>query len=337
MKKILIIFASVAALAAMLSLGDPENLPWPASSDAWIEKDVPPENFDPAAYPELTSASVCQRDDVLDLRRFGQLSEYSVIRDLGVSYFYFHTEDEINKLVFLDRTGEVIGVIDYRGRLVHIGHFFLANDGYYQIRDGDISTHRPYQDAEVSSVQALRHMINESDANTTFYRQDVPGNSRDEGIDNVLHVMFHQGVWKSVKTSYKDYFEMSGFSFERLDTQYGVARSSNSDAQSKIFGNLLHLELTFFHRKDYVRGRGPVIGSPTGSSIPAHWRGTGYYTVFMGDQPALRFRIENDIEQAFSETARDLMTSGGKDLDFIVIEHHSYRGKYAILFRPLFH
>ena len=65
------------------------------------------------------------------------------------------------------------------------------------------------------------------------------------------------------------------------------------------------------------------MGSTTGQGRPAQWLGTGYYTVFIDNAPALRFRLENDREILSGGAAARLVVEGGPALEFITITRNN--------------
>lgn len=331
MKRVVTILLSLAALTGLLIFGAGwvlSGAPMPAIPPA---RTAAPDGFDATAYVDMAALSSTEQATVLDLNEFGGPFEHYTIPDLGVTYFILFTPDDQERVLFVNNRGAVIGDITDQRQLFPMDHFMVTLDGYYEVMAEGVSGRQPLVEVSVDSPTDLARMITESSQYRSYSGTDVPGNDLARGINTRLHVMRLNGVWTRVATDDPTYYDWKGAPFHDLDAQYRISRPGQTNSVPDFFGGRYRVELTHFDQQDYLPRRGAPMGSTTGQGRPAQWVGTGYYTVFIDDTPALRFRIENDRELLSGSGPIYLIVHGGAALDFIVIEHTERNGDKRVL------
>jgi hypothetical protein len=318
------IILAVAAVLLLLGgwwvlIGSPMPPIPPARTEA-------PSNFDAWAYVELSSLSSNNQVEVLALNAFGDPFEHYTIPDLGVTYFILFDPDGMRRMVFFNSLGELIGDITDQPQLFPMGHFVVTPDGYYEITSAGVSSRHSIPDVTVASTLELERMIEDSSHYRYYGGSDFPTNDMGGSSNPRLHVMRHEGTWKRVVSEEQRFFDLKGAPFHRLNALTCVARALDATSTQSFFGGRYQVELTHFDQREFRPRRGAPIGSPTGQGRPAQWIGTGYYTLFIDDDPALRFRLEDDREVLDGGGPVNLIIHGGAALDFIVIERVDRRG-----------
>ncbi|MCA2010269.1 hypothetical protein LCM17_02125 [Cereibacter sphaeroides] len=291
------------------------------------ERTAAPEGFDASAYVDIAALSSTEQGTVLRINDFGRPFEHHMITDLAVTYFTMFAGDERRRVIFVDDQGTVIGDITDQPQLFPMGQFMVTLDSYYVISRDSVSTRQPIVDRVVAAPNELAQMIARSTHYRSYSGTDLPDNDLAAGVNTRLHVMRLDGVWTRVATDDATFYEWKGVPFDRLDAQYRIPRPADTvTAAPDFFGGRYRIELTHFDQREFLPERGAPIGSPTGQGRLAQWTGTGYYTVFIDEAPALRFRIENDREVLSGSRSISLTIHGGAALDFIVIEQADPRG-----------
>lgn len=295
-----------------------------------------PEGFDAAAYMDIASLSSTERATVLPLNDFGQPFAHHTIPDLAVTYFTLFAAEGMKRIIFVNDRGAVIGDIIDQGQIFPMGHFMVTLDGFYEITRNSVSSRQPIVETTVATPAELAQMIAQSSHYRSYSGTEIPGNDLAAGINTRLHVMRLDGVWTSVATDDPTFYDWKGVPFHQLDTQYRISRPSDTARSAPdFFGGRYRIELTHFDQQEFLPERGAPMGSPTGQGRPAQWIGTGYYTVFIDETPALRFRIENAREVLSGSRSTSLSIQGGATLDFIVIEQVDHFGdKQVFIVRP---
>ena len=280
-----------------------------------------PAGFDAAAYMDIAALSSTERAHVQALNDFGTPFEQHTIPDLAVTYFTLFADDEMRRVIFVDDQGDVIGDITDQPQLFPMDHFMVTLDGYYEISRDSVSPRQPMVEANVASPDELAQMIDRSSHYRSYSGTEIPSNDLAAGINIRRHVMRLDGVWTVVAIDDPTFYEWKGVPFHDLDTQYRISRRSDTAGRvPDFFDGRYRVELTHFDQQEFLPERGAPMGSPTGQGRPAQWIGTGYYTVFIDETPALRFRIDNDREVLSGSGSAYLSVHGGAALDFIVIE-----------------
>jgi hypothetical protein len=181
------------------------------------------------------------------------------------------------------------------------------------------------------SAAELGDMIAQSSHYRSFAPEDLPEDYPDRQAGLTVHVMRHNGVWKRATSNAPEFFDWKGAEFDHLDAAYDVARPDPSGAAANAFGSQFRVELTHFDQREFQRGRGAPMGSTTGTGTPKAWLGTGYYTVFIDNAPALRFRIEDDQEVLSGSHYVRLNVEGGAAFDWIAITHFDQAGTREVI------
>lgn len=295
-----------------------------------------PNGFDPSEYVALSSLTSTDSVTVVNLSENVDVFEHYTIPDLGVTYFIGSGEDGTSRVVVLNRMGAVIGDLSNQNDLFPMGQFMVAIDVYFEITPDRVSPKTPIAEVEVASVADIAKMIEESSHYRSYFGSDVAGNDPAKGINRFVHVMRHGGVWKRVTTNDQTFYNWKGAPFHRLQAQYRVIRAGGAKRERVVFNGQYRVELTHFDQQDYSSRRKAAFMSPTGQGRPAQWQGTGYYTVFNGDQPVLRFVIENDREILPVGASKWVRVHGGDGLRFVVIEYadHSQAKQVVVLRFP---
>lgn len=280
-----------------------------------------PEGFDAALYPELLTITSTDRADVLNLADFGQPLEHYFIPDLSVTYFLLTTNADLTRILFVNREGKLIGEIIDQPQISQLGSYMVTPGAYYVVTAEGVSARQPMEVLSSLHKADIERMIEESTHYRSFSPTDLPADDSDRFAGRSVHVMRHLGRWKRTASAELDYRDWKGASFTDLEAVYRISRPPSSGQPANFFGGRYRLELTHFDQQEFLPRRGAPMGSTTGQGRPAQWIGTGYYTVFIDDAPALHFRIEDDREFLSDSGPVQLIAEGGAGLDFISITH----------------
>ena len=285
-----------------------------------------PAGFDAALYPELSTIKATDRAEVLNLGDYGQPLEHYFIPDLSVTYFLLATNTELTRILFVNREGKLIGDIVDQPQIFQMGSFMVTPDAYYEVAARGVSDRQPMEVLPSLDKADIERMIGESTHYRSFSPTDLPTNDPDRIAGRSVHVMRHHGEWKRIASAELEYRDWKGAPFHELEAVYKISRPPGSGQVANFFGGRYRVELTHFDQHQFLPRRGAPMGSPTGQGRPAQWIGTGYYTVFINDAPALHFRIENDREFLYDSGPVQLIAEGGAGVDFISITHTDRAG-----------
>ncbi|MEO0774859.1 MAG: hypothetical protein AAFZ04_16950 [Pseudomonadota bacterium] len=285
-----------------------------------------PDGFDAGAFVDFNDVTSTPQAEVLALRDMGTLFEHYTLPDLGVTYFILFNDTGSYRLLFVNAEGNVIADITEAPQVFQMGQFMVTPDVYYEITADGLSPRAPIMDVAFTSTEALIAMIEESSHYRTYSGSELPSNDLAQGINEKLHVMRHGGVWKRVATQDLTYYDWKGAPFHNLDAQYRVTRVGSGRVAKAFFDGRYAVTMTHFDQEEFLRRRSAPIGSTTGQGRPAQWIGTGYYTLTIDGQDAVRFKIEDDRELLSSGGSSRLSVFGGDDLNFVVIRQHMRSG-----------
>lgn len=326
MKRAAIILSCLGLVVGMLCFGAlwiMAGAPMPAIPPA---RTAAPEGFDAALYPELAAVASTDRAEVLNLGAYGRPFEHYFLSDLSVVCFTLFTDEGQSRTLFVNSRGALIGDITEWAPVYSVGPFIVTPDAYYEVAANGVSGRQPLQAVSPASTAALLRMIEESTWYVTFLPMDLPADDADRAAGRSIHVMRHGGVWKRAASAEVKHREWKFRQFDDLDAVYRISRAAPSGDAANFFGGRYRVELTHFDQREFLPQRNAPMGSPTGMGRAAQWIGVGYYTVFIDNVPALRFRVEHDRE-FLSETRPVYLTAeGGAAVDFIALTHTDRRG-----------
>lgn len=280
-----------------------------------------PEGFNAVLYPELDTVKSTDRAQVLNLGQFGHSIEHYFLPDIGVIYFMLFTDSDQSRIVFVNRKGALIGEITEEARIFPAGAQMVVPDATYQVTSNGISQRQPMQTTGPMETAQIARMIDESTSYLSFSSNDLPSGDPEHGTGRTLLLMHHGGVWKRIASAKPSNHAWKVEKFHELDAEYRISRAAPPGEAASFFGGRYRLELTHFDQQDFLSKRSAPMGSSTGTGREAHWVGTGYYTVFVDDAPALRFRIENDREYLSGLGPVSLLVEGSPELDLITVSH----------------
>lgn len=290
-----------------------------------------PEGFDPSEYQILTEVPSSKQVEMRDLNDLGEPFEFYAIPDIKVTYFILIQPDGTRRMLFLNAEGTEIADITVAPAMFPMGRFLVAPGGFHEVSAQGVSSRQPMVEVTVSSTAELEAMIAQSSHYRTFSVSELSADDPARDSDGQVHVMRRDGVWTQIVTDDQSYFDWKGAPFHDLDVDHRIARATTPDSAPTVFGGRYRVELTHFDQQEFLPRRNPAMGSPTATVRPAQWIGTGYYTVFAGNAPVLRFRIENDRELISSNASSQLSVHGGVGLDFVVLDPRDHSGRRHLI------
>ncbi len=287
-----------------------------------------PEGFDAADYPELQDVRPIGMASIHVLNDFGKPLTHSFRKDLGIIAFRQIAQDYTWRTAFIDARGRLIEVATDASQGTPLGPFSIDPDSYSEVMPDDVTAPQPLIEVDASDIGELKRMLDESEYYRRYSYHNLPSDHPEKNTGRIVHVFYHQNVWKRAVTSgdkgFRDWSLTSG---DKLHFQRGIHRIVENNVNPDVFGDRYRVELTHFEQEHYFSSRGAGLGSKTGGGSSAHWLGTGYYTVFVDDAPVLKFRIYGDRDYLFSPggTHTRLFIEGDPSLDLILL--HQYGGK----------
>lgn len=321
--KILLGLGAVAGLLFLGAIWVFSGAPLPTIPPA---RTAAPEGFDMAIYPKLSALAPTERANVVNLNTYGEPFEHYLLPDLLVTCFTLFTEEEQTRTMCIDRDGAVISDITDQPEIFPMGPFLVTPDAYYTITATSISKPRPMQVFGPVPLADLERLIEESTLYRSFTSSDLAADDAGRSAGRSVHVMHHDGVWKRIAADDQPSHQWKTGPFHDLEAVLEISRPSPSGDADNFFGSRYRLELTHFDQQEFLPHRSAPMGSTTGQGRPAQWVGTGYYTVFIDNAPALRFRIENDSENLSDFGPVRLVAEGGAMLGFLSITHTDKKG-----------
>ena len=290
-----------------------------------------PDGFDAAIYPDLPTVTSTDRANVLNLDDYGQPFEHYLLPDLAIAYFTLFTDKDQTRILFVNSDGKLIGDITDTPLIFPMGAFMVTPDAYYAVTAGGVSARQMIEDVGPLSAAQLETIIRESTLYRSFAPTELPADDPDRVAGRTVYVLRHTGIWKrAVSTNLKDYAWKSA-PFHNLDAVYKIPRATASGGAKNFFGSRYRVELTHFDQQEFLPERSAPMGSTTGVGRSAQWAGTGYYTVFIDNVPALRFRIENDREELSGLGPGELIAEGSATLDFVTLTRTDNNGKNNVI------
>ena len=285
-------------------------------------KTPPPAGFVAEDYPDIAALSDVDGLSVTRLADAGEYFEHYYLTDQQVAHFTFLTESGDTR-VFVGADGTIIGRLAGSALIYPMANYFVDMDGYAEVTAKTVSEIRPYTIIEGQPTpDEMRRYHDES----TLYRQFTPyeyGSERPEAAGKLtVHVMLHDGVWKRAVTVSDAMLEWKTTPFVTLERQSLLDLPETEG----LSGGKYRLRRVYFDQQTYFGGRGPVIGSTTGSSVPAYWEGTGYYELQAGDS-VLKFAVTDDVLNLSGWGYIGLSTLGGEGLDYVILERAAHYGK----------
>lgn len=310
-----LIFAAILAFIVMIGGG-------PSIATIPPNKTPPPAGFVAADYRDIATLADMDGVSVTLLADAGGYFEHYFLPEQQAAYFDITTESG-DVVPFVAADGTIIGYINGSPLVFPLANVFVDLDGYYEVTPHSVSERRPYTMIEGQpSPDEMRRYRDES----TLYRQFSPyeyGSERPEAAEQLtVHVMLHDGVWKRAVTSSGAYLEWKTATFVTLEKQSALtAPETEGFADGKY-----RLRRIYFDQQNYVPGRRPAMGSTTGSSVPAHWEGTGYYELVVGER-VMKFAVGNDVLNVAGWGNASVQILGREGLDYVILERVNRYGR----------
>ncbi|MDG5747237.1 hypothetical protein P8Q88_03500 [Qipengyuania sp. XHP0207] len=296
----------------------------------------PPVGFDAAEYAALPSVRTTDDAEVLNIGSYGNPFDANLHPAALVTSFHVNTDDDRRRLLFVDRSGKLIGEIADNSELRSAGSFMIAPGGYYEISTDSISRRLPMTYLGEINDRDLRRLIEQSELYASF-DETISMDSLEGGSTMQRnHLMRHRGVWKRAVTQGQEYYPWKTGDLRDFEGVYDIGRSNASNDAPNFFGGRYRVELTHFDQQEFFPHRNAPMGSTTGTPRYAHWTGTGYYTVLADDRPVLRFRVDRDREYVGEMSGTTLVAEGLGSLDFVILQvtdHNNRRDMVVVSIR----
>lgn len=302
-------------------------------------KTPPPEGFVAEAFQDIRALQSAGGLEVIDLNEHGKYFEGLFQRKDGLIWFTFFVPENTTRYAAYSNAGDLIGTLDLERRASTLDQFFLTEEGYYVLSADGFSAEMPYKQIEGDiTAERLEQLNKDSDYYITFSWTGAPRDSETFKTKATQHVMQVDGVWWTLNTSIEQPHDYKGGAYGigpdfELQTQYAhdPARPRSNPAWPTEKATLT---LTHFDQQEYFARRSAPMGSTTGIGRAEHWRGTGYYTVTMGDG-SLMFKIDRDTQNLRGSGTVHLTAATHEDVDYMLVTHR-YRGQdqRAFLIRP---
>ena len=189
--------------------------------------------------------------------------------------------------VVLDKHLERMLVTRTGAPLRIFNNYILRPEGYYTFLMDGSTTLVPFEqyapDGPVTEG-LIRGLYEKS----LYYRYDEHAILNEQNYRTGVikaHVFFVDGRWLEVRadrdldTSFPDKGQ-DDLAANQTDRYVEVKAPRFDDAKSSVQlkGRQTSITLDHFLKENFYKGRGPVLGSPTGGSLSAAWSGQAYYT-----------------------------------------------------------
>lgn len=287
----------------------------PAQVSAAPAGTPPPAGFVAGDYSDLSALSGTDGIAVTRLDDAGAYFEHYYLSAQRVAYVSLLTETGTT-FVFVGADGRIIGRVAGSALTYPLANFFVDMDSYAEVTAETVSEMRPYAIIEGDpSPEDMRRYRDESTLYRQFFAYSYGAARPEYAAKLTVHVMLHDGVWKRAATSSDAILEWKTGIFESLERQ-----SLQADPETPGFsGGKYRLRRVYFDQQEYFAGRGAVIGSPTGGSVPEYWRGTGFYELQAGDR-VLKFALRDDVLNLSGWGPVRLSVLGRDGLDYVLLE-----------------
>ena len=255
-----------------------------------------PENFDVADYPPLEQASGTQAIDIVDTNAYGDKWTSSfILPEQKLFGMTFYSEDKPSVIVFFNMKGEQIDVFSNTNRdttFERRNNQLLGYAGYHTVTTagvGDLESYIMIANDELVSRERIETLAEQSTQVHVIAHYFAPKDSV-EARGRLNTVLFKMGdVWKKVLIS-ADIWIGDKYDFKGRDVT-GESIPASSEPVSNPQFNVVR---TWFDKQEFFSGKGPGLGSPTGTGSPASWNGIGYYTATVEGQ---KFRFSSKGKQ----------------------------------------
>ena len=224
--------------------------------------------------------------------------EYGDFRDLAVigpdkhvilSFFNssnIQAERDWTSIV-LDKTLGQMLVTQTGAPLRIFNNYILRPEGYYTFLIDGSTILVPYE-AYAPDGPVTEGLIRGLYEKSLYYRYDEHAILNEEYFRTGVikaHVFYVDGRWLEVRadrdldTSLPDKGQ-DDLVVNQTGSYVEVLAPRFDDAESSVQFNGRHASITLDHflKEKFYKGRGPVMGSPTGGSLSTTWSGQGYYT-----------------------------------------------------------
>ncbi len=342
MKVFLYILAGLAAAACLvLALGYWVLIGAPVPSIP-PSKTPPPEGFVAAEFQDIDALQSAGGLEVIDLDQHGKYFEHMLHRADGLIVFTFFGETENDDVTYAayDTAGDLVDILNLPIPAHRMDQFFLSKDTYRALSPAGFSDAQPYAQIEGEiTAQQLDQLNKDSDYYFTLSWTSAPRDSEAFKTRAAQHIFREAGVWKTLSTSIEQPYDYKGGAFGNgpdfeLKTQYYHDAKRQNNGQGLLPEKAI-FQLTHFDQQEYFSRKSASIGSTTGIGRAEHWRGTGYYTLTMGDG-ALTFKIDDDTQNLSGSGRLFLTAATHADVDYVFLKHHKRHQTYRVyLIRPV--
>lgn len=190
--------------------------------------------------------------------------------------------------IVLDRNLEHILITKTGTPLRVFRSYLLRREGYYSfLLDGNTSL-VPFE-RYASDIPVTNEMIRALYESSPYYRYDEYAlrNANHSRIGIIkAHVFFIEGRWVEVRSDTdldtnlpaKGQDELSANQSASL-VEVMVPSYLDEENSAQLSGRGARIALDHFLKETYYKGRGAVIGDPTGTSLAPAWSGQAYYTL----------------------------------------------------------